>query len=81
MRLVDQFFRHVPEYYDTMYLDGFKPEEIMYAKRKQMYREFEERERKQREQKELEKLVEAEIMRQAEPVIEKALEDLLKSFK
>ena len=44
MSLIDNHFRHVPEYYDWMYLDGFTPEEIMYALRKKMNREIAERE-------------------------------------
>ena len=44
MSLVDDYFRHVPEYYDSMYLDGFTPEEIMYALSKKMNREIAERE-------------------------------------
>lgn len=30
----------IPDYYDTMYLDGFTPEEIYMALRKQMYEEL-----------------------------------------
>ena len=32
MSLIDNHFRHVPEYYDWMYLDGFTPEEITPSK-------------------------------------------------
>ena len=41
---VMQFGRHIPEYYDTMYLDGYTPYEILYATRKKMNREYQERE-------------------------------------
>ena len=41
---VMQFGRHIPEYYDTMYLDGYTPYEILHATRKKMYREYQERE-------------------------------------
>lgn len=44
MTLAEYHFRKVPEYYDFMYLDGFTPEEIMYALRKKMNREIAERE-------------------------------------
>jgi len=30
----------IPDYYDTMYLDGFTPEEILMALRKQMYEDY-----------------------------------------
>jgi hypothetical protein len=34
MTLSEYYHRNVPEYYDWMYLDGYTPEQIMYAKRK-----------------------------------------------
>ena len=46
---VMQFGRHIPEYYDTMYLDGYTPYEILYAARKKMHREYQEREAAKRE--------------------------------
>ena len=36
MSLIDEYSKNVPEYYDTMYADGFTPEQILYAKRRQM---------------------------------------------
>ena len=36
--------KRIPEYYDTMYLDGYTPYEILYATRKKMFREYQERE-------------------------------------
>ena len=43
---VKQFpnFKNVPDYYDWMYLDGYTPEEIMYAFHRKMDREQAERE-------------------------------------
>lgn len=41
--LIDQHFKKVPEYYPEMYQDGYTPEEIMYAFRKQLYRKIEDR--------------------------------------
>lgn len=35
--MLDYYFRKLPEYYDTMYLDGYTPEEIYMAHRKMMY--------------------------------------------
>ena len=40
MTLSDYYLRDVPDYYDWMYLDGYTPEQIMYAKHKQMYHDF-----------------------------------------
>ena len=44
MTLADYYNRNIPEYYDTMYLDGYTPYEILYATRKKMHREYQERE-------------------------------------
>ena len=44
MSLMDHYFRNVPEYYDTMYMDGYTPEQIMHAAHKKMQRLYEERE-------------------------------------
>ena len=41
---VMMYGRRIPEYYDTMYLDGYTPYEILYATRKKMHREYQERE-------------------------------------
>jgi len=38
MTLADQYFKDVPEYYRYMYLDGYTPEQIMYAARKKILR-------------------------------------------
>ena len=40
--LLEQHNRRIPDYYPTMYLDGFTPEQIMYAAKRQMYREIQE---------------------------------------
>jgi len=40
MNLYEKSNLQIPEYYDTMYLDGFTPEEILMAKRKQMDEAF-----------------------------------------
>ena len=43
MSLLEQHNRRIPDYYPTMYMDGFTPEEIMYAAKRQMYRQIQER--------------------------------------
>ena len=40
--LLEQHNRRIPDYYPTMYMDGFTPEEIMYAAKRQMYRQVQE---------------------------------------
>lgn len=42
MTLYAYFNRNIPEYYPTMYLDGFTPEQIRYAVRQKMLRQYEE---------------------------------------
>lgn len=43
MTLAEYNNRKVPEYYDTMYLDGFTPSEIIQAAHQTMYAEFKEK--------------------------------------
>ena len=43
MTLLDYYHRNVPEYYPSMYLDGYTPEQIMYAHRRKVARGVEER--------------------------------------
>ena len=42
--LYDILMEKIPDYYPTMYRDGFTPEQILMAKRRQMLEEQEERE-------------------------------------
>ena len=44
MSPIENHFKNVPDYYDWMYLDGYTPEEIMYAFHRKMDREQAERE-------------------------------------
>lgn len=43
MSIADRYFKNVPEYYRYMYLDGYTPEQILYAARKKIFREHTER--------------------------------------
>ena len=36
MSLIENHFKNVPDYYDWMYLDGYTPEEILYAFHRKM---------------------------------------------
>ena len=49
MTLADQYFKDIPEYYHYMYLDGYTPEQIMYAARKKILRQYAERQEKENE--------------------------------
>lgn len=44
MTLENYRFREIPEYYDWMYLDGFTPDEILYALHTKMNRQQAEQE-------------------------------------
>lgn len=47
MTMYDYYTRNVPEYYRTMYLDGYTPQEILMSMRWKMIREREERQPEQ----------------------------------
>ena len=64
--LLEQHNRRIPDYYPTMYLDGFTPEEIMYAAKRKMYREAQER-----------KAVQTDV----QTALESALRDVFKDWK
>ena len=40
MMITDYYNRKIPEYYDTMYLDGYTPTEIMIAHHRYMMEKF-----------------------------------------
>lgn len=42
MTMLEYYDTQIPEYYDWMYLDGYSPEQILHAKKRQMMRDFEE---------------------------------------
>ena len=44
MTLVDYYDRQIPEYYPTMYMDGYTPEQILHAVHRKMVREYLEKE-------------------------------------
>lgn len=43
MTLFEQFQRNIPDYYPTMYLDGYTPYEILQATSRKMYNDHLER--------------------------------------
>ena len=64
--LLEQHNRRIPDYYPTMYMDGFTPEQIMYAAKRQMYRQIQER-----------KAMQTDL----QTALEAALHDVLKDLK
>ena len=43
MNIQEQHFKGVPNYYPSMYLDGYTPQQIMYSVRNKMIREYKKR--------------------------------------
>ena len=41
--LLEQHNRRIPDYYPTMYMDGFTPQQVMYAAKRQMYQQIQAR--------------------------------------
>ena len=41
--MIEQFDRQIPEYYPTMYLDGYQPEQILHAAHRKVYQDYVER--------------------------------------
>lgn len=41
MTLFDYFDSQIPDYYDTMYMDGYSPERILYAAHKSLMKRIE----------------------------------------
>ena len=39
MKVLSDIYNDLPEYYDTMYLDGYSPEQILMSARKSMVEE------------------------------------------
>ena len=63
----------IPEYYPTMYMDGYTPEQILHAVHRKMVREYLEREA----EKEAERKIEKQVKKQ----IDSAMKDLFKDWK
>ncbi len=62
MSLMDYYNRQIPEYYDTMYMDGYTPEQILHAAHKKMMREYEERKATQRAEAEANEIPNVKIV-------------------
>ena len=78
MSIFDYKYRNVPEYYNTLYLDGFTPAELRYALRKQIEREQEEQNLLKQEEMAKEQAINREIEKVLKKEIDKLLKDLQK---
>lgn len=48
MTLFEKYDRNLPEYYGAMYLDGYTPEQILHAARKELIQTHKERQEEKR---------------------------------
>lgn len=75
--LIDEYFKNLPDYYDTMYLDGYTPEQIMEAQHRSMRKKYWQK----RDEAAAEKAVQDQIEKQLEKAVSKALDDIFKAWK
>ena len=61
MTLFEYYDRKIPDYYPTMYLDGYSPEQIMYAAHRKIRKEYEEREARRLAEAEANEIPEVKI--------------------
>lgn len=73
--------RPLPDYYPTMYLDGYTPEEIWVAQHNTMIKRFEKMYAEKELQNQIEKELEQQIEEKLGKTLNKALDELLKDFK
>jgi hypothetical protein len=62
MTLSEYYDRQIPDYYDTMYLDGFTPNQILHAAHRKMIREYEARKAAQRAEAEANEIPNVKII-------------------
>jgi hypothetical protein len=62
MTLSEYYDRQIPDYYDTMYLDGFTPDQILHAAHRKMIREYEARKAAQRAEAEANEIPNVKII-------------------
>ena len=61
MGILEDLDRQIPDYYPTMYRDGYSPEQIMYAAHRKLRRECEAREAAKRAEAEANEIPEVKI--------------------
>ena len=62
MSLGEIYDRQIPDYYDTMYLDGYTPDQISYAMHRKMIREYEARQAAKRAEAEANEIPNVKII-------------------
>ena len=76
MTLSDYWNSQLPDYYDTMYLDGYTPQQILQALRNTERKKYE----AQREQERLEKEALKMVEQNFEKVVNQAIADIFKGW-
>ena len=61
MTMAEYYNRQIPEYYPTMYMDGYEPYQILHALRRKMMHEYEAREAAKRAEAEANEIPEVKI--------------------
>ena len=62
MTLFEYYNRQIPDYYPSMYLDGYEPHQILHAARRKLCKEYEAREAAKRAEAEANEIPEAKIV-------------------
>ena len=76
MTISDYWNSQLPDYYDTMYLDGYTPQQILQALRNTERKKYE----AQREQERLEKEALKMVEQNFEKVVNQAMADIFKNW-
>ena len=79
--LINEYYKNLPEYYDTMYMDGYTPEQIMETHHRSMMKKYYADRKRKHEEAAAEKAVQSEVEKQLEKVVSKTLDDIFKYWK
>ena len=79
--LIDSYHKNLPDYYASMYLDGYTPEQIMEAKHRSMRKNYLADQARRRKEAAAEAAAQAQIEKQLEKAVSKALDDIFKGWK
>ena len=72
--------KRLPEYYDTMYLDGFSGDEVYVAFHRSLQKKVSEMQQKRQLENQIEKELEQQIEVKLEQTVENALDKIFKNF-
>ena len=76
MTVSDYWNSKLPDYYPTMYLDGYEPWQIMQAHRNTFYRELQEKQERALAEKELNQYIEEKL----KITFDQAMKEIFKDF-